>query len=242
MMERSSSSLRISQRFSSWPTALIGIIVIKAVLSVALKPGSSIFSYSGVSYFLLLVLAASFAIRNAIQNTLGGRPFWVFLAIGYVLWSLNQWIHLYYELALHTEVPDSSIADPVLFLHIVPFMAALAVFPHRNQSEHPPSRAVLDALLLLFFWTFLYGYEVFPYQYLTRSTTYALRFDALYGLESFSLVLAAGILALRGRVPWKSIYLHLFGASAMYALGSAAANLAIDSGGYVNGKLYGLAL
>ena len=127
MMERSSSSLRISQRFSSWPTALIGIIVIKAVLSLALKPGSFIFSYSGVSYFLLLVLAASFAIRNAIQNTLGGRPFWVFLAIGYVLWSLNQWIHLYYELALHTEVPDSSIADPVLFLHIVPFMAALAV-------------------------------------------------------------------------------------------------------------------
>ena len=207
-----------------------------------MKPGSFLFSYSGVSYFLLLVLASSFAIRNAIQNALGGRLFWAFLAIGYGLWSLDQWISLYYELGLHTEVPDSSIADPVLFLHIVPFMAALAVFPHRSQSEHPPSRAVLDALLLLFFWTFLYGYEVFPYQYLTRSTTYALRFDALYGLESFSLVLAAGILALRGRVPWKSIYLHLFGASALYALGSAAANLAIDSGGYVNGKLYGLAL
>ena len=242
MMERSSSSLRISQRFSSWPTALIGIIVIKAVLSLALKPGSFIFSYSGVSYFLLLVLAASFAIRNAIQNTLGGRPFWVFLAIGYVLWSLNQWIHLYYELALHTEVPDSSIADPVLFLHIVPFMAALAVFPHRNLSDGASYRAVLDALLLLFFWTFLYGYDVFPHQYLARPANYGLRFDILYGLENVSLVLAAGILTLRGRGPWKSIYLQLFGASALYALGSAVANLAIDSGGYVNGKLYGLAL
>src|SRR5215467_3716873 len=242
MMERSSSSLRISQRFSSWPTALIGIIVIKAVLSLALKPGSFIFSYSGVSYFLLLVLAASFAIRNAIQNTLGGRPFWVFLAIGYVLWSLNQWIHLYYELALHTEVPDRSIADPVLFLHIVPFMAALAVFPHRNLSERTPYRAVLDALLLLFFWIFLYGYDVFPHQYFAHPANYALRFDILYGLENAALVLAAGILALRGRNPWKSIYLHFFGASALYALGSAVANLAIDSGGYVNGKLYGLAL
>jgi PAS domain S-box-containing protein len=241
-MERSLSNLRISLRFSPWLTALIGIIVIKAVLSLGLRPGSFLFSYSGVSYFLLLVLAASFAIRNAIQNTLGGRLFWAFLAIGYGLWSLHQWTYLYYELGLHTEVPDSSIADPVLFLHIVPFMAALAAFPHRNQSERPPYRAVLDALLLLFFWTFLYGYEVFPHQYLARSTNYALRFDILYGLESFSLVLAAGILTLRGRVPWKSIYLHLFGASGLYALGSAAANLAIDSGGYVNGKLYGLAL
>src|SRR5215467_6096732 len=205
MMERSSSSLRISQRFSSWPTALIGIIVIKAVLSLALKPGSFIFSYSGVSYFLLLVLAASFAIRNAIQNTLGSRPFWVFLSIGYVLWSLNEWIHLYYALGLHIDVPDTSIADPLLFLHIVPFLAALAVFPHRNLSERAPYRTALDALVLLVFWTFLYGYDVFPHQYLTHPANYALRFDILYGLENLSLVLAAGILTLRARGPWKSI-------------------------------------
>src|SRR5579864_8244151 len=100
-MERSLSNLRIGRGFSSWPTALIGIIVIKAVLSLALKPGSSIFSYSGVSYFLLLVLAVSFAIGNAIHNTLGSRPFWVFLAIGYVLWLLDDWIQLYYMLGLH---------------------------------------------------------------------------------------------------------------------------------------------
>jgi len=242
MMEQSSSNLRISQRFSSWPTALIGIIVIKAILSLALKPGSSIFSYSGVSYLLLLALAASFAIRNAIQNTLGSRSFWVFLAIGYVLWSLDEWIQVYYALRLHTEVPDTSIADLVLFLHIVPFMAALAVFPHRNLSERAPYRAVLDALVLFFFWTFLYGYDVFPHQYLTFPADYALRFDILYGLESLSVVLAAGILTLRGRGSWKSIYLHLFGASALYALGSAVANLEIDTGGYVNGKVYGLAL
>jgi PAS domain S-box-containing protein len=229
-------------KFSPWPTALVGIVVVKAVLSLAVKPGPFLFSYSGISYFLLLVLAASFAIRNAIQNTLGGRAFWAFLAIGYGMWSLDQWIYLYYEFGLHTEVPDSSIADPVLFLHIVPFMAALAALPDRNQSERAPYRAVIDALLLLFFWTFLYGYEVFPHQYLARPTNYGLQFDILYGLENLSLVLAAGILTLRGRGPWKSIYLHLFAASGLYALGSAAANLAIDSGGYNNGKLYGLAL
>jgi len=47
---------------------------------------------------------------------------------------------------------------------------------------------------------------------------------------------------LRVQLPWKSVYLHLFGASILYTLSSAVANLAIDSGGYVNGKLYGLGL
>jgi len=83
---------QISRRFSPWPTALVGIVVIKAALSFGVKPGSFLFSYSGVSYFLLLVLASSFAIRNAIRNALGGRLFWAFLAIGYGLWSLHQGI------------------------------------------------------------------------------------------------------------------------------------------------------
>ena len=51
-----------------------------------------------------------------------------------------------------------------------------------------------------------------------------------------------GILTVRVQAPWKSIYLHLFGASILYTLSSAVANLAIDSGGYVNGELYGLGL
>ncbi|HEY3615270.1 MAG TPA: PAS domain-containing protein, partial [Candidatus Sulfotelmatobacter sp.] len=147
-----------------------------------------------------------------------------------------------YELGLQVEVPDSSIADPILFLHIVPFMAALAAFPHRNASAPRPYRAILNALLLLFFWSFLYGYTVFPYRYLATSTSYGLRFDVLYLIENAVLVLAVGILTLRVQAPWKSIYLHLFGATALYALSSAVANFAIDSGGYVNGKLYGLGL
>ena len=44
------------------------------------------------------------------------------------------------------------------------------------------------------------------------------------------------------KYPWKRIYLHLLGASALYALSSAVANTAIDSGGYVYGKIYGLGL
>jgi hypothetical protein len=243
MRERWSPNLGAAARFSSWPMALIGIVVIKAVLSLAVKPGSFLVSYSGISYFLLLLLATSLAVRNGIQNTLRSRPFWVFLAIAYGLWALDQGLFLYYELGLHIEVPDNSIADPVLFLHIVPLMAAVATLPHRNVSGHKLYPTILNSLLLLFFWSFLFVYAVFPYQYLLPNATgYALRFDTLYLLENLALVLALGILSLRVQGPWKAIYLHMLGACPLYALSSAGANIAIDSGGYVNGKLYGLGL
>jgi len=153
-------------KFFSWRKALIGIVIIKAVLSLAVKPGSSLVSYSGISYFLLLLLAASFAVRNGIRNTLGNRPFWFFLGTGCGVWTLHEYIQLYYELGLHTEVPNNSIADTLVFLHLVPLMAALAIRPHRNLSERRLYRAILNALFLLLFWGFLYAYAVFPYQYL----------------------------------------------------------------------------
>ncbi len=242
MGKRFSSNFGTGLRFSFWPTALIGIIAIKAILSLDVKPGSFVLSYSGISYLLLLLLATGFALRNGIQNTLGRRPFWLFLAIADGLWALHQCVTLYYQLGRHIDAPDSSIADPALFLHIVPFMAAVATFPHQNVSDRKPYRAILNFLFLLFFWSFLYGYLVFPYQYFPNAASYALRFDILYLVENLALLLAVGVLTIRATPPWRSIYLQLFGASTLYALSSTVANLAIDSGGYVNGKLYGLGL
>ena len=230
-------------RFSLWPALLIGIVVIRAALALAPNPGALVAAYIGISYFVLLLLATSFAIRNGIQNTLESRPFWVFLAMSYGLWALDQWLYLFYGLVLRVEVPDNSIADPVLFLHVVPLMAAVAAFPHRNVSERRVYPATLNFVLLLFFWSFLYGYTVLPYQYLfPKHTSYAVRFDILYLLENLAVVLTVIFFIRQARAPWKSIYLHLLGASVLYTLSSTVANLAIDSGGYVDTKFYALGL
>ena len=242
-MERLSKKLGIRRGTLFWPYALCAILVLRAVVSFAAKPDSSLLAYGGLSYFLLLLLATGFAVRNGIQDTLGGRPFWLLVGIGYGLWVLDQSIFVYHEFVLHTDVPDNSIADPVLFLHIVPFMAAVATLPTLHLSGPRLYRVFSNFLLFLFFWGFLYFYAVFPYQYLFSSTTgYALRFDILYLIENLTLVALVGILSLRVQYPWKMICLHLLGASALYALSSSVANIAIDSGGYVYGKMYGLGL
>jgi PAS domain S-box-containing protein len=242
-MEALSKNLGIRPGALSWPSALLAILIVRGVISFTAKPDSSLLAYGGVSYFILLLLATGFAIRNGIQDTLGGRPFWLLLGIGYTLWVLDQSIFLFHEFVLHTEVPDNSIADPVLFLHLVPFMTAVAIFPTPHAPAPRLYRVLSNFLVLLFFWGFLYAYAIFPYQYLfSNNTSYVLRFDILYLVENVALVALVGILSLRVQYPWKMIYLHLLGASALYALSSAVANTAIDSGGYVYGKLYGLGL
>jgi len=245
MRKKAPSTRGMRLGISSWPSALVGIVVIKAVLSLAVKPGSFVVSYSGISYFLLLVLATCFATRNAIQTKFGGRLFWALLATAYGLWAAHQGVDLYYELGRRIEVPENSIADSLLFVHVATLMAAVATLPHLRMADRKPYNVILTVLLVAFSWIFIYGYAVFPYQYLFSSATsfsYALRFDILYLLENIALVLTVGMLALRVKAPWKSIYLHLLAASILYTLSSAVANLAIDSGGYVNGKLYGLGL
>lgn len=242
MRERFPVKPGILGKLSPWPTILVGLVILRAVASLAVGPDSAILNYNGIPYFVLLMLATGLALRNAVQNTQGNRPFWVFLAVGYGLWALDQWIFLYYQFFLRTDVPDNSIADGVLFLHIVLLMAAVVTLPSRSQTQRKLYPIALNAFLLVTFWSFLYVYAVFPYQLFPNATSYAQRFDILYPLENWSLILAIGVLSLRVSGTWNKIYLHLLGASTLYALSSAVANLAIDSGGYVSGKLYGVGL
>jgi PAS domain S-box-containing protein len=242
MKESTQDNLLTLPKLAVWPTLLIGIVVLKALLSLTVSPNASLSSFYSVAYFLLLFLATALALRNAIQNTLKGRPFWIFLAMAYGLWALDQWIFLHYQFGLHTDVPDNSIADTVMFLHIILMMAAVATLPHRSAGEPKLYHAVLNSLLLLIFWGFVYGYAVFPYQLFSNASSYALRFDIVYPIENWALILGVGILCIRARVPWKTVYLQLLGASTVYVLSSFVANLAIDSGGHVQGKIYGIGL
>jgi hypothetical protein len=138
-----------------WPALLFGFLAVKTVLSLGLGLGDKLAPYGTSIYFALLLLATGFAILNAVQRTQGRRVFWVFIATGYGLWALDQWIYIYYVLLRHSDVPDSSIADPALFLHLVPLMAAVAMLPHLDRYDQKAYRASLTFLFLLVAWVFL---------------------------------------------------------------------------------------
>jgi hypothetical protein len=227
---------------SLWSILLIGYLAVKAVLSLVLGLGDKLAPYGTVIYLLLLLLATGFAILNAIERAQGRRIFWIFVAAGYGLWTLDQWLYVYYGFLRHTDVPDNSIADPALFLHLVPLMAAVAMQPHLNRSDQKAYRASLTFLFLLVAWVFLYAFVLFPYQYLLANPDiYNPRFTTLYAVENFALVLILCLVVRPAQAPWKSLYYHLLGASTLYALSSTLANVAIDLGRPYNGSLYSFA-
>ncbi len=224
---------------SPWVLAAVVIVATQAMLSVFLGPGEKLTAFSNITFFLLILGAAGIAAFNAVKGYPGYRSFWGLYALGMGIWALDQWLWIYYDFWRHTEVPNESIGDPALFLHIVPLMAALAVRPHLGQSSRRLRQTTFSFLLLLFFWVFLYAYIVFPHQYLIPDpSAYWLEYNALYFCENVALLLIAGVLILRSDRPWKSIYAHLFGAAGLYAVISEQINVAINNGGssyYVGG-------
>jgi len=165
------------------------------------------------------------------------------MGLGLVIWLVSQVMWTYFEVFLRHEAPNPFVGDVVLFLHVVPMMAAVAVQPHLRQDDHKIRAGTLDFALLLTWWLFLYLFVVIPWQYVHLSeAVYGRSFDLLYFSEE--LVMAGGLLLARRRVrgAWRSIYLQLFGATMLYCAASLVASEAIDLHIYYTGSLYDVPL
>ncbi len=198
-----------------------------------LGQGRRLDAYCETSYFLLLLLASGVALRNAVRNRQTIRLFWSFLSVSFALWSLVPCAWFYY-FVLNTRAPVFLFETFPSFLHIVMLIAAVIARPHLRLRSQRPYRTTLNFLVLLFLWVFIYAYFLFPYEYGPQAGATILHYEGFYFAENLLLLILLGLLSLRSQYPWKSIYGHLFGASALYALGSMAANLA-----WAAGNLYG---
>jgi PAS domain S-box-containing protein len=229
---------RLASRLFSW--LAVALLVTQAALSLILKQGPALVAYCEITYLVLLLMATGVAIRNAVQSRQTIRLFWLFLAGAYGVWALVpcSW---FYSVVLHGKIPTFLFDNPPLFLHIVLMIAAVASRPHLRLPSHRPYRATFNFLILLFVWVFAYAYLLFPYEYGSQGSAMILRFEGLYFAENLLLLGILGLLISRSQFPWKSIYSHLFGASALYAFGSLAANVVWalkDPGGDLTGPSF----
>ena len=192
-----------------------------------------------LSLALLTAVTLAFFRNSFLQKR--SRIFWLLLGFGCLLWTINTGVWAYYELILKQELPEPCFGDVILFIHVVPFMAAVALRPHRPLQDR---RALLDAinfLMLLIWWVFLYAFIVFPDQYVILNVSvYSRNYDLLYLIENLLLVLVLGIAATSTRDNWRRVYWNLFVASALYTLGSETINAAIARNQYYSGSIYDL--
>ena len=223
---------------------LIGCLVLaQCVVSLLWQQGPSLVAFSDVAQCILLASGAVALLWVTLRTHARTRLFWSFMSLGMILWLSYQMVWTYVEVVLGHEVPDPYWADIVIFLHIVPMMAALALQPHIARDQRVARMGSLDFSLLLVWWIYLYVFTVIPWQYVSiHETAYDASLNFVYMTEKLAFL--GGLLLLRRRSEgsWRMIYTQWFGASLTYALSSYVANWALEQHLYHSGSLYDIPL
>lgn len=235
--------LRLSNLTRKWCLAASGLVCVHAFLSLRLSRSFALTAFGDLSQCILLLLATLSILSVALKSTGKTRLFWALMSFGFAMWLWSQIWWTYYEVLLRQEVPNPFVGDIILFLHIVPMMAALAIQPHLEHEDESARFGSLDFLLLLVWGLYLYLFVVIPWQYVSPTeAVYGRNFDALYLGESVILLLGLAVVWRRSAKSWQRVYVHLFGATALYAASSIASGLAIDYHLYYTGSLYDVPL
>lgn len=212
-------------------------------VSLLAKRSFGLTAFGDVLQNLILLAATVAFLKNFRKAAPGNRLFWALMSFGLGMWLVSQLMWTYFEVYVRQEVPNPFMGDVILFVHIVPMMAALALQPHVEHDNHGVRVDTLDFSLLMTWWLFLYLFIVIPWQYVHPvETVYGRSFDLLYMSEQ--LALAAGLLLVwrRSRGTWRNIYFHFFAASLTYCVASIAASEAIDLHLYYTGSAFDVPL
>ncbi len=233
----------MSKRSKIWLAAVAGALSIFIAAALVLDKSYRLIVISDiVQCFLLLSAAASF-VPLALRSQGRKRLFWSLIALGCLLWSSYQLFWSYFEVVLRREVPDPCAVDIVIFLHLVPMMAALALRPHAARDEYGARMGRLDFALLMVWWFYLYVLIIIPWQFVTVSVeAYDLNLNALYLAEKVAFLVGLVICWATSKGHWKTLYASLFGVNLVYSASSTVANWAISHNRYYSGSLYDIPL
>jgi signal transduction histidine kinase len=233
----------MSNRSRVWVLGACALVFAQALASLVLHPGFRLIALSDVAQCILLLSGTLAFLPNVFATQGRPRLFWALMTLGLAFWFSYQLFWTYFEVYLRQDVPNPFVGDVVLFLHIVPMMAALALQPHVKQYERATRLGTLDFSLLLVFWIYLWLLAVIPWQYIeTNETFYSHNLNSSYLTEKLVFLGGLALLWFRSSGTWKRIYAQIFGASLLYALSSYFANWAIAKKIYYSGSLYDVPL
>jgi signal transduction histidine kinase len=235
--------MNMSRRSKLWIAAAASLVSAQAVASLFLRQGFALTALSDIVQFILLLAGTISLLPNVLATRGRVRVFWVLMMLGMAFWLSYQTLWTYFEVLLRSEVPNPFVGDVVIFLHIVPMTAALALQPHVQQDDRTTRLGTLDFALLLIWWLYLYLFAVIPWQYVhAYEPSYDHNLNVLYLTEKIVFLAGVGVLWSRSEGSWKIIYANWFGAGLTYSLGSYIANWAIERKIYYSGSLYDVPL
>jgi diguanylate cyclase (GGDEF)-like protein len=228
---------------SKWTGIVCAVVCVHVGVSLLARPGLPLAAFGDLLQCALLLCATFATLFNIIAKGKREQIFWTLMALGCGMWLSAQILWTYFEVFLRQETPNPFIGDVILFLHVVPMMAALAVPPNTQRNDHSMRLGTLDFFLLLTWWLYLYLFIVIPWQYVSpNEAIYGSSFDMLYGSEQVVLIICVVRVWRRTTGRWRTIYAHLIKAAMLYVAGSLLASVAIDYHRYYTGSIYDIPL
>jgi len=191
---------------------------------------------------LLVITAASIvSVRNAFDSRGHTRLFWSLMTAGMAMWCFNQACWMWFEVVIRKPLPDPFGGDVVLFLHVVPIMAAVSIRPHEADESEGMLPSALNVIILLVWWVVVYAFFVFPEEYIvTNVAVYNPRWNLLYFIEGMILIAVSASAFFTSSGSWRDLYRNIFFASALYTFASEAMDAALARGAYKTGGIYDL--
>jgi diguanylate cyclase (GGDEF)-like protein len=219
------------------------LVCVHVLVSLLAPRSTGLTAFGDLTQSGLLLCATLSLLSNLKTSYKRAKLFWALMAFGCGMWLCAQVLWTYFEVFLRQEVPNPFVGDVVLFLHVVPMMAALVVQPHIQRNDHSLRLVSLDFFLLLTWWLYLYLFIVIPWQYVSpNEAAYGHSFDLLYAGEQIVLIVGVGLVWKRSHGSWRLVYRQLFIAAFFYGLSSILAGVAIDFHKYYTGSLFDIPL
>jgi diguanylate cyclase (GGDEF)-like protein len=221
---------------------LAAAVLLTAVLTLAcvlLPQGLALAAVSDIVGGLLMLSAlAAFAWHGA--HSKGRlRWFWMLQAAGWTLWFSDQLVWITFDLILQKRMPAMHPADSLLFLAGAPMIAGLLLRPHRQPSERSARLGVLDFLLLLLWWLYLYVSFVVCWQYVSPNEgAYNRNFDILSAAETILISCVLLVFWRESSGRWKTFYACFCGAFVFNGIWFYVLNNAIERNVYFTGSWY----
>lgn len=226
-----------------WSIAVLGCLAALVVAALILPQSFHLTAFSDVIQCLLLLSGTLVFVPHALRAEGRMRLFWGMMTLGIGFWLGYQLLWTYFEVLLHKDVPDPFGGDIILFLHIVPLIAALALRPHVPRDEYAARVGRLDFALLCVWWVYLYVLMVMPWQYaFTDQPAYSRNLNTVYLVEKLVFLVALAACWNGSKGVWKTFYANFLAASLLYSASSYVANWAIARNVYYSGSLYDIPL
>jgi signal transduction histidine kinase len=192
---------------------------------------------------LVPLFANTCLLWNAASPYRRRNAFWMLLALGCALWLAGELVVTYEELQLHRQVESPFPGDILFFLHVVPWMAAVALVPHARKMRETLRYGLLDLALLATLWLYVYIFAAMPWKTVWPDPELFRQRDLqVYMVENLIVVVGFAILSSRAKGTWRKIYLNLFGAMLLYDLGLVAAYWGDNHGAVYPADLFDLPL